>query len=90
MAALQRLGVGLVVDEHPAPRRPHEAHIPQDPQVLGDGTLRDAELHGQSANTQGPLGEQLEDAQPHLDGEGSQKARSVRNVVYGVDHFSAR
>jgi hypothetical protein len=73
LTALQRLGVGLVVDEHPAPGRPHQAGIAQDPQVLGDGTLRDAELDGQGTNAEGPLGHQPEDAQTHLDGEGSQK-----------------
>jgi hypothetical protein len=73
LTALQRLGVGLVVDEHPAPGRPHQASITQNPQVLGDGTLRNAELVGQGANAEGPVGDQAKDAQPHLHGQGPQK-----------------
>lgn len=73
LAALKRLRVGLVVDEHPAPARPHEAGIAQDPQVLRDGTLRDAELGGQGSNAERPASDQAEDAQAHLNGEGAQK-----------------
>jgi hypothetical protein len=71
LAPLKRLGVGLVVDEHPAPARPHQAGIAQDPQVLGDGTLCDTELHGQRSDAKRPVGDQTKDAQAHLDGEGS-------------------
>jgi hypothetical protein len=74
LASLKRLGVGLVVDEHPAPGRPHQAGIAQDPQVLRDGALRDAELRGQRPDAESPLRHQLENAQAHLDGERSQKA----------------
>lgn len=69
LAAVEGGEIRLVVDEHPAPRRPHEAGIPQDPQVLGDGALRDAELDGQGPNTEGALRHQLEKAQARLDGE---------------------
>jgi hypothetical protein len=31
LAALEGVEIRLVVDEHPAPRRPHEAGIAQDP-----------------------------------------------------------
>ena len=34
LAAVERIEIGLVVDEQPAPRGPHEAGIPQDSQVL--------------------------------------------------------
>ncbi len=69
LAALEGVEIRLVVDEHPAPRRPHEAGIAQDPQVLGDGTLRDTELDGQGPNTEGSLRHQPEKAQARLDGK---------------------
>jgi hypothetical protein len=40
--------------------------------MLRDGALRDAELHGQRADAESPLRHQLEDAQAHLDGQGSE------------------
>jgi hypothetical protein len=78
------------VDEHPAPSRPHQAGIAQDAKMLRDGALRDAELHGQRADAESPLRHQLEDAQAHLDGQGSQKAGNVSNVFHGLDYFSVR
>jgi hypothetical protein len=90
LAAVERLEIGLVVDEQPAPRGPHEASIAQDSQVLGDGPLRDAELDRQGPNTEGSLRHQLEQAQAHLDGEGFQKAGYVGNVCHGLDYFSDR
>jgi hypothetical protein len=62
LATLNRIGVRLVVDEHPAARRPHQAGVAQDAKMLRDGTLRDAELHGQRSDAQSPLRHQLEDA----------------------------
>jgi hypothetical protein len=76
------------VDEHSAPRRAHQAGVAQDPQVLGDGTLRDAELLGQGPNAEGALRHRLENAQAHLDGESSQKTGNVGNVFHGLDCFS--
>ena len=90
MAPLKRLGVGLVVDEHSAPGRPHQAGIAQDSQVLRDGALRDAELGGQGSNTERAAGDQAKDAQAHLDGEGAQQARNVGEVFHGIDYFSVR
>ena len=73
MAPLKRVGVGLIVDEHAAPGRPHEADIAQDPKVLRHGALGDAELRGERPDAERPAGDQVEDAQAHLDGERSQK-----------------
>jgi hypothetical protein len=87
---LKRLGVGLVVDEHPAPGRPHQAGIAQDPQVLRYGALRDAELDGQRPDTERAADDQAKDAQAHLDGEGAQQARNVDKVIHGLDYFSVR
>ena len=78
------------MDEHPAPSRPHQPRIAQDPQVLRDGTLRDVELHGQRADAEGVAGDQAKDAQAHLDGEGFQKAGKVGKVFHGLDYFSVR
>jgi hypothetical protein len=90
LASLKRLGVGLVVDEHPAPARPHQAGIAQDPQVLRDGTLRDAEPHGQRPDTERAAGDQAKDAQAHLDGQGAQQAGNIGKVFHGLDYFSVR
>ena len=74
LAPLERAGVGLVVDEHAAPGRPHQADIAQDPEVLRHGALGDAELRGQRPDAERPAGDELKNAQAHLDGERSQKA----------------
>jgi hypothetical protein len=73
LAALKRLRLRFVVDEGPAPGPPHQAGIAKNPQMLGDGALRDAELQGQRADAEGAAGNQTKDAQTHLDGQGSQK-----------------
>jgi hypothetical protein len=85
LAAVEGVEVRLVVDEQPAPGRPHEAGIAQDSQMLGDGPLRDAELDRQGPNTEGALRHQLEKAQAHLDGERFQKTGNVGNVCHGLD-----
>lgn len=78
------------MDEHPAPGRPHQAGIPKNPQVLRDGTLSNAELHGQRSDAEGPASDQAKDAQAHLDGESAQKAGNVGKVCHGLDYFSVR
>ena len=83
LAPLERLGVRLVVNERPAPGRPHEAGIAQDPQVLRYGALRDAKLSGQRPHTERAAGDQLEDAQAHLDSQRPQETRDFRNVFHG-------
>jgi hypothetical protein len=85
LTALECIEVRLVVDEHPAPGGPHEAGIAQDPQVLRDGPLRDAELAGQGPDTEGSLRHQLEKAQARFDGEGSQETGDVSNVCHRLD-----
>ena len=90
LATLKCLGIRLVVDEHPAPSRPHQPRIAQDPQVLRDGTLSDAKLYDQCADAEGLVGDQAKDAQAHLDGEGLQKAGNVGKVFHGLDYISVR
>ncbi len=84
LAATKTCGIRPIVDERPASFRAHQAGIAQDPQVLGDGTLRDAELHGQRSDAKGPVDDQAKDAQAHLDGEGSQESGNVREVSHGL------
>ena len=84
LAPLECVGVGLVVDEHTAPGRPHQADIAQDPEVLRHGALGDAEQSGESPDAERPAGDQVENAQAHLDGKRSQKTRDFGNVFHGL------
>ncbi len=87
LAAPKTCGIRLVVDERPASFGAHQAGIAQDPQVLGDGTLRDAELHGQGVDAEGPVDDQAKNAQTHLDREGSQESGNIRKVSHGLGLF---
>ena len=52
--------------------------------MLGHGTLRDAELHGQRPDTERAVGDQAKDAQAHLDGQCAQQAGNIGKVFHGL------
>lgn len=84
MAPLESFGIRLVMDEGATTGCPHEAGIAQDPEVLRHGALGDAEQSGQRPDAERPAGDQVENAQAHLDGDRSQKTRDFGNVFHGL------